>query len=82
VGGERVKRCPTYGLGASAAIPLGLRNLRQVGEHVDLNLRLFAHWGPDLLLIHKMRHVSKRSRQISLESDIVRDAARAALFIS
>jgi hypothetical protein len=36
--------------------------LRQAGEHLDLNLRLFAHGGLDLLPDHKMRHVSERSR--------------------
>jgi hypothetical protein len=55
--------------------------LRQAGEHIDLNLRLLAHGALDLLPELKMRHVSERSRQISLKSDIIRDAARAALFI-
>ena len=79
--GERVNWRPAQGLWAGAAVPLGLRYLRQAGEHIDLNLRLLAHGALNLLPKLKMRHVSERSRQISLKSDIVRDAARAALFI-
>ena len=78
---ERVNWRPAQGLWAGAAVPLGLRYLRQAGEHIDLNLRLLAHGALNLLPKLKMRHVSERSRQISLKSDIVRDAARAALFI-
>ena len=79
--GERVNWRPAQGLWAGAAVPFGLRYLRQAGEHIDLNLRLLAHGALNLLPKLKMRHVSERSRQISLKSDIVRDAARAALFI-
>jgi hypothetical protein len=81
VSGERVKWGPAQGLWAGAAVPFGLRYLRQAGEHIDLNLRLLAHGGLDLLVPFKMRHVRERSRQITLKSDIVGYTARAALFI-
>ena len=69
--GKGICRTAIFGLRAGTAVPLCLRDLRQVGEYVDFYFRFLTHGALSILLIFKMRHDGQRSSEITVEGDIV-----------